>query len=137
VKKKDYWIHKLKERFGLPDRSKVIFFRNPDEFRRIELERVNPTHKILMYGYLKRKYHNRNRIKIGKIYLPSLYSVFISLVYNMKDYLHALIYSQEFAYISTSCFSAYILLCILLAILNIYIFPISYIVAVTSLKRFV
>jgi len=134
MKKKEYWVHKIKERFGLPDNSKLIFFRNPEEFRRIELERINPNHKIIMYGYLKRKFHNRNRIKIGKIYLPS-YPMFVSLLLGIKDYFHALICSPEFTYICTCCFSAYILLATLLAILNIYIFPVTYLIAITHFKR--
>lgn len=134
MKKKEYWVYKLKERFGLPDKSKVIFFRNPDEFRRIELERINPTHKIIMYGYLKRRYTNKSRIKMGKIYLPS-YSAFISLFMGIRNYFYALIFSPEFTYVCTCCFSAYILLVMLLAILNIYIFPMPYLIAITPFKR--
>jgi hypothetical protein len=136
MQKKQYWINKLREWFKLPNDIKVVFFRNPSEFKHIEIERINPTHKIIIYGTLKRKYSNKNRIKLGKIYLPSK-SLLLSFIIGINRYLYGLIYSQEFTIACTYCFSAYCLLVILFSIFGTYLFPIPSILAIVPFKKYI
>jgi len=48
----------LCERFNILFGSKCVFIqhRNLNEFRNFSIERINPNHKILLYGRLKRKH---------------------------------------------------------------------------------
>ena len=70
---KQYWNHKLKYLFKLPKNAVIMYFRNPNEFNYFELERINPNHKIIIWGQLKKK--NRYckqayKIRMGKIKIP-------------------------------------------------------------------
>lgn len=71
--KKDRWVYKLKKRFGFPDNAKFVFFQNPDCFGRIDIERINPTHKIDMIAKPKKQFAKskpRNKMRIGRINIP-------------------------------------------------------------------
>jgi hypothetical protein len=72
-KKHFKWIltRKFKE---LPKEFKLILFRNPNEFIKFDLERINPTHKIILWGLPKRKYRKdgTNKIyQVGRILIES------------------------------------------------------------------
>lgn len=66
---KQKYDRQIKDRFGLPSTSKITYFRNPKEFRYFNIEYINPTHKALLWGLLKRKYRNNtsHKIRVGKI----------------------------------------------------------------------
>ena len=53
------------------DKITFIQYRNLKEFRKFEIERINPTHKIKLYGILKRKHikdgHRNKMINVGEI----------------------------------------------------------------------
>lgn len=69
---KEKWNHKIITKFGLPKNANIVYFRNPKEFCNISIERINPNHKILMWGTLKRKLRkckNISKIRLGKINL--------------------------------------------------------------------
>jgi len=70
--KKEYDIL---DKFSLPYNSKIIKFRNLNEFKRFEIERINPNHVINLYGILKNNSKKKNVCKIiycGRILIPSL-----------------------------------------------------------------
>ncbi len=58
--------------------EKIVFkqYRNLKEFRYFLLERINPTHKITLYGRLKHKYvkdnHYNKFINVGEIFIYSI-----------------------------------------------------------------
>jgi hypothetical protein len=64
---------KICDKFKLPYKNTFIQHRNLKEFRYFFIERVNPTHRILLYGKLKKNYINDNYpnkiIKVGEILL--------------------------------------------------------------------
>jgi len=70
---KDYYTKKFKYLFKLPKNSRIAFFRHPKEFSFILLEKINPEHKIIMWGMLRKKYRHCKQaymIKMGKIKIP-------------------------------------------------------------------
>lgn len=72
---KKYYDDKFKYLFKLPKNAKLIFFRHPKEFSRLELEYINPTHKIVIWGLLRKKYTNSKsayKIRMGKINIPCI-----------------------------------------------------------------
>jgi len=69
----DKYRYKIKKIFDLPENAKVVFFRNPKEFNRFDIERINPNHKIILWGQLKKKHRyckNAYKIMCGKIRIP-------------------------------------------------------------------
>ena len=67
--------HMFRNRFKqLPKEFKLILFRNPKEFLDFKLEKVNPIHKINIWGLPKKQYRkdNTNKLyKVGKIIINS------------------------------------------------------------------
>lgn len=80
------------DKFKLPygKKSRFMQHRNLNEFRYFLIERINPNHRILLYGKLKKSYdknNNPNRIiKVGEILLT--YSLLFfkpnSLILNLE-----------------------------------------------------
>jgi len=72
---------KIYKRFKNIKFSKIILYKNPNEFCRIMLERVNPNHVGILWGIRNRKLHKgSNWIKLGKVYfsfLPVIYGISI------------------------------------------------------------
>jgi hypothetical protein len=66
-------FEKICRKFRFPYDCKFIQHRNLKEFRYFMIERINPTHRIFLYGKLKKSYdtnHSPNRIlKVGEIWL--------------------------------------------------------------------
>lgn len=66
---------KLRNKFKeLPKEFKLILFRNPKEFLHFNLEKVNPNHKLIIWGLPKKKYRKDNTNKlyqVGKIFIKS------------------------------------------------------------------
>lgn len=64
---------KICNKFRLPYSCKFIQHRNLKEFRYFMIERINPNHRIFLYGKLKKSYDTNkqpNRIlKVGEIWL--------------------------------------------------------------------
>ena len=78
---KPKWTYKLIEYFGLPDETKIVYFRNPNEtnLNTCYIDMYNPTHKGFLWGRRKNK-HLPNPIKVGKVYLPSFVTLFIDKI---------------------------------------------------------
>ena len=71
----------------LPKYAKFIFFRNPKEFIWFILEPVNPSHKIIVWGKLKKKkckYKHNHFIKVGKIIIPMIFLFSLDLSYLIE-----------------------------------------------------
>ena len=91
--------YKLKKMFGLPDTSKFTFFRNMSEFNYFELERINPNHKIILWGQLKKKHRyckQAYKIVAGKIRIPLFLLgdiAFLNILFRLSDYKLAILYS--------------------------------------------
>jgi len=72
----------IRDRYSLPENAKVIMYRNVSEFKYFQLEPINPTHKILLWGVLKkcnRKTKFNTRVLAGKINIPLIAFLFSSL----------------------------------------------------------
>ena len=71
IENKEYIRRKIKK---IPSNAKIILYRNPKEFSRFNLEGINPTHKIILWGKLKKKYRRgkTHYIQAGKILIPSI-----------------------------------------------------------------
>lgn len=53
--------------------KKIILFKNPDEFKHIFIERVNPTHVGILWGRRKKNLNKGNSyIRLGKVYFMSI-----------------------------------------------------------------
>jgi hypothetical protein len=100
-------FHNICDKFKLPYANKFIQHRNLKEFRYFFIERVNPTHRILLYGKLKKSYDNckqPNRIiKVGEIILSGSlicldsHSLFFQfLLYFLSFYLQTFIFYNYF-----------------------------------------
>jgi len=79
----------------IPNNSKIAFYRNPKECSTFYLEKTNPNHILTIHGRLKKKHRksfNKN-IKIGRIILPSLFTIFfINLSISVSTF-SAMLYS--------------------------------------------
>lgn len=66
-------LYGIYDKFRIFGNKKFIQFRNLKEFNYFQIERVNPNHRIILYGKLKRKYANdgysNKIIKAGEIIL--------------------------------------------------------------------
>ena len=65
----------LGTKYKIPKTAKYIFYRNPEECSYLEVERINPNHRMVIWGILRskyRKYKPVNKIKIGRIIVPML-----------------------------------------------------------------
>ena len=72
---KKHYSEKYRYLFKLPNNAKFVFFRHPKEFSRIDLEKINPNHKIIMWGLLRKKYAKCKpvyKIMMGKINIPCI-----------------------------------------------------------------
>lgn len=73
---------KLKNRLSI-DFKKVVLYKNPNEFTKIYIERVNPNHVGILWGRRHKKYNKGTHfIKFGRIFfgfVPMASAVFISL----------------------------------------------------------
>jgi len=76
-KKKEIIRKKIK---NIPNNAKIILYRNPKEFSYFNLEKINPTHKIQIWGKLKKKHRKGNNLYInaGKILIPSFFLTFVN-----------------------------------------------------------
>lgn len=97
-----YLKNKLIKKLKLPKDSILILFRNPKEFRYFEIEKINPNHKLILWGKLKKKYiKTSNKIMIGKIILPVLLLMSIDMKYiidNMQPILTSFILVEVYLF---------------------------------------
>lgn len=73
--KKEIAIEILRRRFPYIKNFKVMLYRNPNDCCRLELERVNPTHVGIVWGWRNRKQRKskgNNPIKIAEMYFNIL-----------------------------------------------------------------
>ena len=53
--------------------KKIILYKNPNEFCRIDIERVNPNHVGILWGQRKKKLNKgSHQIKFGKVYFECI-----------------------------------------------------------------
>jgi len=103
----------IRKRFNeIKEDDKVIMFTNPKQFSAMKLERINPNHKGLIWGYRKRKYRKikgKNWIKVAKIHFAEL-TIFVtnSLTEKIIYYLDYLIYHLYKTNIVTLVLSIYV-----------------------------
>lgn len=71
---KEYWSRI----FGISPNDKVVYYKNPNECNKFNIERVNPDHVAIIWGQRKNKM--RNWIKLGKIYFGSILTSFFDYV---------------------------------------------------------
>jgi len=78
------------DKFKLPIKIKFIQFRNLREFKYFTIERINPTHRIILFGKLKnnkcKNHVPKGFIKVGEIIIPC-----ITLFFNLQlivDYIN-------------------------------------------------
>ena len=68
-------FNKILEKFKLSSKNKFIQHRNLKEFKYFEIERINPNHRIFLYGRLKKQYAKHkgslHLIKVGEIIIYS------------------------------------------------------------------
>lgn len=53
--KREYWNKIFQEWFDLTNETKIIYYRNPDDCKSFQMERVNPDHKGVIWGKRKDK----------------------------------------------------------------------------------
>jgi hypothetical protein len=62
---------KILEKFNLDNPKTFIQHRNLNEFKLFKIERINPTHRIFLYGILKnnnkKKQTSKSLIKVGEL----------------------------------------------------------------------
>ena len=76
------WDIKLKRWFDLKNTSKIVYYRNPSEFKTFNIEMVNPTHKGIIWGICKK---NNNFIKVVRL---TIFNVFISFTDKIQNLLY-------------------------------------------------
>jgi len=86
------WDNKIRNKFKLPEKAKVIYFRHPKEVKYFSIEYINPTHKAILWGTLKKKYGKyrniKHKIRVGKIKIS-----FILLFNNwIEKYIYLIVF---------------------------------------------
>lgn len=88
-------LKKILEYNKLPDKITFIQHRNLNEFKLFKIEKVNPTHRIILYGILKngnkKKETSRSIIKAGEIIIVlSCIGIDFNFFYSNIDYISLL-----------------------------------------------
>lgn len=65
-----YFKTHIKEKYKLPDNTKIAFYQNPKDFKIEFIEDINPSHVKIIYG--KRWDNCGNCEKIARILIPSV-----------------------------------------------------------------
>ena len=72
-KKQQRILRNILKKNSLPAENTFIQHRNLNEFRDFEIERINPNHRIILWGKLKSPYihdsHYNKVVKVGEILL--------------------------------------------------------------------
>jgi hypothetical protein len=93
------------EKFNIPENAHFIQHRNLNEFKYFKTEKINPTHKIFLYGSLKNNHKKKDTsksfIKVGEIIISS-----IATFCNIR------IFFENFNFICL-CFSMFFFACFL------------------------
>lgn len=75
-KKQNRILNDIKEKFGFPEKINFIQYRNLKEFKYFSIERINPNHKIILFGKLKKHRYKNNYpkglVKVGEIIIPCI-----------------------------------------------------------------
>lgn len=50
-----YWDATFQNWFNLTEKDKIVYFRNPNEFKTFNMEKINPNHKGIIWGKRKDK----------------------------------------------------------------------------------
>lgn len=77
----------IKNKYNLPDNAKLSLYRNTKEFKYFQLERINPNHKILLWGILKKKYRKTkftSRVLAGRIQIPLIAFIFSTIYIDVN-----------------------------------------------------
>jgi hypothetical protein len=79
-------------KFNLPSNAHFIQHRNLNEFKYFNIEKINPTHRIFVYGTLKnnnkKKETSKSLIKVGEIIITSIGTIInIKLFYSNIDFI--------------------------------------------------
>ena len=70
----------IKRRFENAKFNKIILFKNPNEFKSMYIERINPNHVGILWGRRKKKLNKgTNPIRFGKVFFE-----IIPLVYGLS-----------------------------------------------------
>lgn len=73
--------------YNLPDNTKVVLFKNPEKYKTVFLEDINPTHKKIIYGKkLARGTHGIE--KIGKIIIPCIFMSELIIMFSILSYIN-------------------------------------------------
>jgi len=74
--------NKIKKRFKEFEFKKIILYKNPNEFCKMYIERVNPNHVGILWGTRRKKFNKGNHfIKFGKVYfsiIPIAYGLSVA-----------------------------------------------------------
>jgi len=98
-------FEKILDKFSLSYNNIFIQHRNLNEFRSFDIERINPNHRIQLYGKLRKKYINDNKpnkiIKVGEILLCFMPVFLIQSIYLI--FIYQLLASLFLTYILIDC----------------------------------
>lgn len=78
-------LRKILEKYELPQENKIIFkqHRNLNEFRYFSIEKINPNHRIRLYGTLK-KNNKKNKTTRSLINVGEILIGFTTILLNLK-----------------------------------------------------
>jgi len=106
-KKQTKILLNIYENFAISKNAHFIQHRNLKEFKYFNIEKINPTHKIFVYGSLKnnhqKKETSRSLIKVGEIIISSVFTLFNFHLFLVHFNFICLIFSMFFL----SCFLFY------------------------------
>lgn len=82
-KKQQQIFYRLCDNFKLYGKKTFIQYRNLSEFKHFEIEKINPDHRIKLYGILRReKVKDRRYNKLVNVGEILIYSAFIIFPFN-------------------------------------------------------
>jgi len=114
-KQKHKWDWLLKKHIcNIPNDSKIVYYKNPNECNRYYLERVNPNHVGILWG--KRKNKSKNWIQIGRVVIKS---IALPFYYIGKELQSLLVYLLDNLDITICCYYIFLALMFYAIVLNV------------------
>lgn len=85
--KKNKWNNVFKNHYGVPKKSKIAYYKNPNECNHFHFERVNPDHIGLIWGHRKNK--SGNWIRIAKVWIMGLFGTLFNKFIEFLEWFSA------------------------------------------------
>jgi hypothetical protein len=98
----------LEKRFANVEHKKIIIYHGPQDCQKIWYEKVNPTHRAIIWGERKSSENKgQNQIKLGEMLFNMTFLVSASLMFNLYATLMGFVFPDLMVWQATFCVAIY------------------------------